>query len=166
MKSKLTLIALLAFALPAFAQTVVTNTNPDAVAVSMGNYTTKTMVSGIVQTSTADNISGIHLLPLRTVTANKTFYLQFLKLNAVQKNQTQYASVNDFGMVYLEGGAGVSLTSTHLVAPEKWGFAPVVSYEFAEPIPILAGTSIRLNINPVTQSSVEYNVNYGGYERN
>jgi hypothetical protein len=154
------------FALPAFAQTVIHNTNPDAAPVSLGNFTTKTMVFGMKKTPTADTTPN-HTLDLHTVSDGKTFYLEYIQIYAVLKNPSPLGTttVNNFGMIWLESPATVSLTANHLVSPTNSAQSQIVSLYFAEPLPFESGELLRMNINPASPTAIDWYVNFGGYER-
>lgn len=149
--------------------TVTTITNPLAVAaaassspigaVSLGNSLGKTnvMKTGTLVTTatTADQV-----ILTYTVTAGKTFYLEYFSSNA--RLTTFAATATYFGLTSLESPAATKLVSTMIAGS---GLGDRDYLPFTEPIPIAAGTVIRIVTTPSAVTSMTWQGNLGGYEK-
>ena len=127
--------------------------------VSLGNATGKTNVmqtaSKVTTATTADQV-----ILTYTVTAGKTFYLEYLDIDA--RLTTFATTATYFGLTSLESPAG-----TKLITQMKAGAGVTVDphYEFSEPIPIAAGTVIRVVCTPNATTSYTWQASFGGYEK-
>jgi hypothetical protein len=127
--------------------------------VSLGNSLGKTLVmkTGTLATSatTADQV-----ILTYTVTAGKTFYLEYLSANA--RLTTFAATATLFGDASLESPAGTKLHTT-MVAGSGIGDRDYLP--FSEPIPIAGGTVIRVVCTPAAATAMTWRANFGGYEK-
>jgi hypothetical protein len=127
--------------------------------VSLGNSTGKAITcktGGLVTTAvTADQV-----ILTYTVTAGKTFYLCGW---SVQVRLTTYATTaTNYGTASLETPSGTkqnTLMNAHagIITPHKM--------EFAEPLPIAAGTVVRIVCTPAAVTSFTWQGNMWGYEK-
>jgi len=98
-----------------------------------------------------------------TVTAGKTFYMEYLTLTGTQTTPAGGTSTI-LGTMSLElpsgtkvisqrflGGGGIS--TDHMVIP------------FSEPVPVAASTVIRVVVTPAAITSFNWSANFGGYEK-
>jgi hypothetical protein len=97
-----------------------------------------------------------------TVTAAKTFYLQYVHL--MGRLTTLSATASILGTISLETPSGTkaitaTLTNATISAPQTH------SLMFAEPIAIAAGTVVRVVVTPAATTSMTWIANFGGYER-
>lgn len=97
-----------------------------------------------------------------TVTALKTFYLAYLvmygRLTAVS------ATASILGAISLETPSGtkvITLDDTNPTTSEV-EFNPIT---FSQPIPIAAGTVVRVVVTPAATTSMTWRANFGGYEK-
>lgn len=95
-----------------------------------------------------------------TVTAGKTFYLQYADFLA--RLTTYAATATLFGTVSIESPAGTKLYTTELF---NAGSGVPSSIGFSEPIPIAAGVVIRVVCTPAATTAMTWRVNFGGFER-
>lgn len=127
--------------------------------VSLGNATGKTSVmvtaSKVTTATTADQV-----ILTYTVTAGKTFYLQYLDIDA--RLTTFATTATYFGLASLESPSG-----TKLISQMKAGAGITVDphYEFPEPVPVAAGTAIRVVTTPSAVTSYTWQASFGGYEK-
>jgi len=128
--------------------------------VSLGNSRGKTVIGktgNLVTTgSGADQV-----ILTYTVTAGKTLYLQYIDVTA---RLTTYATTATlFGTASLENPAATKLV-TAMIA-NAGVINPPYHKEFSEPIPIAAGTVIRIVCTPAAVTSFTWQANFGGYEK-
>jgi hypothetical protein len=95
-----------------------------------------------------------------TVTAGKTFYLQYLRVDT--RLTTFATTATYFGATSLENPAATKLL-TQMQAGA--GITDMPPLGFAEPIPIAAGTVIRVVCTPSSTTSYTWQANFGGYEK-
>lgn len=95
-----------------------------------------------------------------TVTAGKTFYLEYFACNG--RLTTFAATATHFGNCSIESPAGTKLVTTMIsgsgIGDRDW-------LPFVEPIPIAAGTVIRIVTTPSATTAFTWQGNLGGYER-
>jgi hypothetical protein len=144
----------------AMPSTPVTGTFFQAVQpVSLGNATGKTNVGkpGTLATSatTADQVVVTY-----TVTAGKTFYVEWFSCNS--RLTTFAATATLFGTCSLETPAGTKLITDTLAGP---GIGDRDVYQFSEPLPIAAGAVIRVVTTPAAVTAMTWVGNIGGYEK-
>lgn len=95
-----------------------------------------------------------------TVTAGKTFYLQYEDVEA--RLTTFAATATNFGNCSLESPAGTKLY-TQIYAGA--GVSSQNILRVSEPIPIPAGQVIRIVCTPSAATAFTFVGNFGGYER-
>jgi hypothetical protein len=96
-----------------------------------------------------------------TVTAGKTFYLEYVDITA---RLTTYAvTATLFGTASLESPAATKLVTTSVA--NAGVIVPPYSEKFSEPLPIAAGTVIRIVCTPAAVTSFTWQANIGGYEK-
>src|SRR5262245_3859031 len=131
-----------------------------APAISLGSATGKTnqlKTGSLVTTATtADQV-----ILTFTVTSGKTFYLQYVNVTA--RLTTFAATATNFGNASLESPASTKL-ATAIIA-NAGVINPPYAIEFPEPIPIAAGTVVRVVCTPATTTSYTWQASFGGYER-
>lgn len=127
--------------------------------VSLGNSQGKTnvLVTGAL-TTTATTANQIILT--YTVTAGKTFYLEYF--DVIARLTTYAVTATLFGAVSLETPSGTKVYTTDMFHA---GAAQPARIQFAEPIPIAAGTVIRLVCTPSATTSFAWKGNFGGFEK-
>src|ERR1035437_8818013 len=96
-----------------------------------------------------------------TVTAGKTFYLQYVKRDAQLTATPGNGNPIALGAVSLESPALTELITTFAMYPSDLPDGG----EFAEPIPFAAGTVIRIVVTPASATSTQWVGNFGGYEK-
>jgi hypothetical protein len=129
------------------------------VLASLGNVYGKTNVmrTGSLASSaaTADQV-----IMTYTVSAGKTFYLQYVGFNV--RLTTFLGTATLFGTISLESPAGTKLITEEIYQAGQY---PACIYNFDEPIPIPAGTVIRVVCTPSAVTGFTWRANFGGYER-
>ena len=128
--------------------------------VSLGTSTGKTVVmkTGTLVTTA---VTANQVVLTYTVTAGKTFYLQYVKICSQLTSTPGNANPIALGTVSLESPAGTKLYSIlQMYGAIQWDFQ-----DFAEPLPIAAGTVLRIVTTPVTATSTLWLGNFGGYEK-
>jgi hypothetical protein len=95
-----------------------------------------------------------------TVTAAKTFFVQYLTLAGYFTVQPGNANPIDMGLISLQI-AGVTDIGVEFFHPKVADFI----LTWAEPMPIAAGVVIRVVVTPVVATSMTWRGNFGGYER-
>jgi hypothetical protein len=128
--------------------------------VSLGNSLGKTNIgktgSLVTTATTADQV-----ILTYTVTAGKTFYMTYF--DACARLTTFATTATHFGTVSLETPSGTKLY-TCMVSGAGIS-APSPGVFFSEPVPISAGTVIRLVCTPSAVTSYTWQANFGGYEK-
>jgi hypothetical protein len=141
-------------------QHVITDTGS---VTSLGNTTGKTLVMKTATTTTTAATADQVVLTY-TVTAAKTFYLEYLhitpRLTVAPSGGTAVNPVN-IGFVSLESPAGTKLITVNYVGPQT----EHDTITFAEPIPIAAGVVVRVVCTPDAVTSTQWSANFGGYEK-
>lgn len=129
--------------------------------VSIGNSTGKTvrMIAGQLTTTatTADQVVGTH-----TVTGGTTFYLTHVSMNVTS---TTPANNNSDNVIY--GTMSFQIGGTNAII-RRFACAPGVGgsvWTFSEPLPIAAGTVLRIVCTPAAATSFIWDGNFGGYEK-
>ena len=127
--------------------------------ITLGNNAGKTNVSktgSLVTTAvTADQV-----ILTYTVTAGKTLYL--LGFNLAARLTTYAVTATLYGAVSLESPASTKL-NTAMVAHAGVIYPPY-NQQYSEPMPIAAGTVIRLVCTPAAATSMTWQGNFWGYE--
>jgi hypothetical protein len=131
--------------------------------VSLGQSTGKTNVMK-TSTLTSTAVTADQVVLTYTVTAAKTFYVEYLnitpRLTAAPTGGTATNPIN-IGFVSLESPAGTKLITMNYVGPQ----VEHDTITFPEPIPIAAGTVIRVVCTPDAVTSTQWVANFGGYEK-
>lgn len=97
-----------------------------------------------------------------TVTAGKTFFLQYLELEA--QLTTPSATVLALGAISLETPSGTKVLTSTLTNPTT-GAPDRFVVPIAEPIPVAAGVVIRVVVTPSGTTSTLWRASFGGYEK-
>lgn len=131
-------------------------------AVTLGTVDGKTNVlkTGSLTTTaaTADQVVLTY-----TVTAGKTFYLQYLQLEGRLTVQSATASI--LGTLSLETPSGTKVITHTLLNHTIENVDRIPTSDFSEPIPIAAGVVIRVVCTPTAVTSMLWIANFGGYEK-
>lgn len=128
--------------------------------VSLGNSTGKTVVMK-TGTLTTTAVTADQVVLTYTVTAGKTFYLQYIQLQV--RLTTFAATATNFGDSSLESPAATKLyTQMNAHAGTPNDSTPII---FDEPQPFAAGTVIRIVCTPAAVTSFTWRANLGGYEK-
>jgi len=128
--------------------------------VSLGDTSTKAVVMKTGKLVTTTTTAGQVVLTY-TVTALKTFYLEYLSILAVETLIPGNSNPVAMGEASLESPAGTALINGSFISPAD---VPLV-VPFSEPIPFAAGTVIRVVCTPAATTSASWYANFGGYER-
>jgi hypothetical protein len=136
------------------------SSNSPVGSVSIGSSLGKTNVlkTGTLATSavTADQV-----ILTYTVTAGKTFYLEYFDVAC--RLTTFAATATNFGNASIESPAATKLY-TQMIAGTGIS-APPPGIILSEPIPIAAGTVIRVVCTPSAVTAFTWIANLGGYEK-
>lgn len=128
--------------------------------VSLGNSLgkTNTMKTGTLVTTavTADQV-----ILTYTVTAGKTFYLEYFDISC--RLTTFAATATNFGNFSLESAAGTKLYTQ--MASGTGVVSSPIAQTLTEPLPIAAGVVIRVVCTPSATTSFTWVANFGGYEK-
>jgi hypothetical protein len=131
-----------------------------SISVSLGSTDGKTNVlkTGTLVTTA---VTAGQVILTYTVTALKTFYLEYLRVSAAITTQPGNGNPIALGSISVETPSGTSIFQTSFVTPtdERDGI------QFSEPIPIAAGTVIRVLCTPAAATSFTWYANFGGYEK-
>jgi hypothetical protein len=132
---------------------------PVSGSLSLGSSTGKTLV---MKTGTLASVAATadQVILTYTVTAGKTFYLQYLTI--VARLTTYAATATNFGDASLESPAATKLF-TQMIA--NAGAPDISGWNFAEPVAIPAGTVIRVVCTPSAATAFTWRANLGGYEK-
>jgi hypothetical protein len=95
-----------------------------------------------------------------TVTTGKTFYLEYYESSA--RLTTYAATATLFGTVSLEIGTGTKEITKDIFHAGVDGGKIFV---FSEPLPITAGTVVRVVCTPSAATAFTWKANFGGYEK-
>lgn len=95
-----------------------------------------------------------------TVTAGKTFYLQWFACNG--RLTTFAATATLFGDCSIETPSGTKLVTTMLAGP---GIGDRDWLVISEPLPVAAGTVIRVVVTPSATTAMTWRANFGGFEK-
>jgi hypothetical protein len=130
--------------------------------VSLGITTGKTVVmkTGTLVTTavTADQV-----ILTYTVTAGKTFFLQYFNTTCnLTAAPTNYNTPIIFGNISLENPSGTKLLTWRFIGPN---IPQIDGWSATEPVPIAAGTVVRIVCTPGLTTSTTWVANFGGYER-
>jgi hypothetical protein len=127
---------------------------------SLGNSTGKT-VKMLTGTLTTTAVTANQVVLTYTVTAGKTFYLQYVKNSSQFTVTPGNGNPIALGTISLESPALTKLYSVlAMYATDQTDLV-----QFAEPIPFAAGTVIRLVVTPASATSMLWVGNFGGYEK-
>jgi hypothetical protein len=127
--------------------------------VSLGNTAkTKVLKTGTLVTTavTADQVVLTY-----TVTAGKTFFLEYVVVGATLTVVPGNSNPIAIGNFSLETPAGTKGFTDAFVYPRTIS----QRLQIGEPIPIAAGTVIRVVCTPAAVTSTTWIANFGGYER-
>jgi hypothetical protein len=120
---------------------------------------TNVMKTGTITTTatTADQVVLTY-----TVTSGKTLFLQYLVMYG--RLTTLSATASILGAISLEAPSGTKAITFDDVNPttSELEFNPV---GFSEPIPLAAGTVVRVVVTPAATTSMLWRANFGGYEK-
>jgi hypothetical protein len=129
--------------------------------VSLGNSLGKTNTlrtgSLVTTAATADQVVLTY-----TVTAGKTFYLEYVEMEG--RLTVAAATATILGEMSLETPATAKGITSTFVNPTTSASDKLV-IPLAEPIPIAAGTVIRVVVTPTAATSMTWKANFGGYEK-
>ena len=144
--------------LPALTAAAAISNSPIG-SVSIGNSLGKVNVmrtGALVTTAvTADQV-----ILTYTVTAGKTLYLTYFVVSA--RLTTFATTATNFGLASLESPAATKLITA---MNSGAGITDLPPFTFSEPIPIAAGTVIRVVCTPGATTSYTWQANFGGYEK-
>jgi hypothetical protein len=126
--------------------------------VSLGVATGKTLVGKPGTLATV--ATGAQQVVTYTVTAGKTLYLCYLTMFC--RLTTVAATATNFGTATLELPSGTAFITENLAGP---GFSQPIQYIFEEPLPVAAGTVIRVTVTPSATTGFTWTANFGGYEK-
>ena len=146
----------------AAAQTVIKQSDPNAVIVQLGSVGVKGNVFNTAKTTTVGSLLSGVIVADYVVTATNVYYVSGIRLDGMVAGAT-VTTASDLGYIQLENPSGVALLKNHLVAYQ--GSSPGVYYQFAEPVPFAAGSHVRVTVAPNYNGSVEWSANISGYER-
>lgn len=142
-------------------QALAAGNNSTQANVSLGSNTGKTNVmrtgSLITTATTVDQV--VHTY---TVTAGRTFYLFYLILLSRLTTLSTTASI--LGTASLETPSGTKTITLDFVNPTTSDVRPHIVV-FPEPVPISAGTVVRVVCTPNAVTSMLWRANFGGYEK-
>lgn len=127
--------------------------------VTLGNTQGKAVI-GKPGTLASTTTTVDQVIVTYTVTANKTFYLQYFDVTA--RLTTYAATATNFGDCSLESPAGTKLYTMMVTTT---GQSLPVAAEFAEPIPIASATVVRIVCTPSAVTAFNFRGNLVGYER-
>lgn len=152
----------------ALGQTTMSASMPVAIAsdqsvipATLGNTTGKANVlkTGTLVTTatTADQVVLTY-----TVTAAKTFYLEYLSIDcSLTAAPTNFNTPVVFGSISMETPSGTKDITWRFMGPN-----PQQDHiTFSEPVPVAAGVVIRVVVTPGIATSLTWIANFGGYER-
>lgn len=134
--------------------------NAESVPVTLGGTDGKTNVlkTGTLVTTA---VTAGQVVLTYTVTAAKTFFLEYMEWEAYLTNLPGNANPIALGAISLETPSGTKCITSQLFHPPTSG----VVFTFAEPVPIAAGVVVRVVVTPATATSMTWGANFGGYER-
>lgn len=128
--------------------------------VSLGRATGKTNVlkTGTITTSaiTADQV-----ILTYTVTTNKTFYVQYLAVDALF--DTLSAVGTQLGTWSVETPSGTKVITLPETNPTTSGNEPAI-FTFSEGIPIASAVVLRVVCTPAVTTSIRWYASFGGFE--
>jgi hypothetical protein len=132
-------------------------TGTESVSLGTSSGKTVTMKTGSLVTTaaTADQV-----ILTYTVTAGKGFYLEYFRVDT--RLTTFATTATYFGMASLENPSGSKLITQMQAGAGITNMPPLV---FTEPVPIAAGTVIRVVCTPSSTTSYTWQANLGGYEK-
>lgn len=136
------------------------NSISSTVNASLGNTTGKTNVlttGSVVTTTTTAN----QVVLTYTVTALKTFYLEYVTFQAYRTTLPGNVNPLLLGTISLETPSGTKVITFDLF---HMMINPNV-VQFTEPIPIAAGVVVRVVVTPSAVTSTTWRANFGGYEK-
>lgn len=119
---------------------------------------TRVMKTGTLSTATAAADQSVLTY---TVTAAKTFYLQYLDVQASAATLVTLAT--RLGTASLEIDGVKSYTGDFVATINLQN--NIIHLEFGEPVQIAAGKAVRVIVTPSSLAGVKWTANFGGYER-
>ena len=137
----------------------ISNRKPAPDRVTLGNSDGKTnvLVTGTLASSAT---TGDQVILTYTVTAGKTLFLEFLDFSA--RLTTYAATATLFGTLSLETPAGTKLYTMDVFHA---GTLDGKVITFPEPVPVAAGTVVRVVCTPAAATAFTWRANFGGYEK-
>lgn len=96
-----------------------------------------------------------------TVTAGKTFFLQYIAMGAYLSSQPGNSNPINLGTASMETPSGTIVVQSERFHPKISDFV----LTFPQAIPIASGVVIRVTADPSSTSSTVWEANFGGYER-
>jgi hypothetical protein len=125
--------------------------------LGMTQSKTNTMKTGTLATTTAN---ADQVILTYTVTAGKTFYMQYFEV--VARLTTFATTATNFGTFSLESPAATKLYTSNIFHA---GDMDPRGVWFAEPVPIGAGVVVRIVCTPGAAANYTWTANFGGYEK-
>ena len=126
---------------------------------SLGNTAKTNVLKTGTLTTTA--VTADQVVLTYTVTAGKTFYLQYVRFDTRLTTLPGNNNPIDMGSISLETPSGTKVITHEMIHP-NYVLPPL---ELAEPIPIAAGVVIRVVCTPAAATSTIWRANFGGYEK-
>jgi hypothetical protein len=133
-------------------------TVPDA--VSLGTPLGKTVVMKTGTLTTAA-VTANQIVLAYTVTVLKIFYLEYVHMDGFETTLPGNSNPISLGTISLELPSGNKVISVDYFHPPN----KAAVFTFAEPVPVLAGTVIRVVVTPIIATSIIWRANFGGYEK-
>ncbi len=146
-----------AFAALALDSTLTGGTGKFSLGTSAGKTVVMKTGSLVTTATTADQV-----ILTYTVTAGKTFYLQYLEISGRTTAIPGNTNPVQCGLVSLENPSGTKLYTEDITGSTGAALRDLI---LPEPIPIAAGTVIRVVCTPASVTSFTWRANFGGYER-
>lgn len=148
-------------------QKVAASSIPVVVASDQGSFSIQHGLTGATNvfktgTITSSAVTADQVVLTYTVTALKTFYLQYLMMYG--RLTTLSATASILGAISLETPSGTKVLTLDDVNPTTSEVSREV-ITFSEPQPIAAGTVIRVVVTPAATTSMLWRANFGGYEK-
>jgi hypothetical protein len=135
--------------------------NTGSVSVSLGTAFGKTAV---LKTGQLTTTAVTQVTPLTyTVTAGKTFYLEYLDF--VGRLTVPSATASVLGTVIVQIGGVTVYTGTFVNPTTSDCGSQAVRLMFTEPIPIATATALAILATPAAVTSMLWTANFGGYEK-
>jgi hypothetical protein len=129
--------------------------------VTLGNTDGKTVVMK-TGTLTTLSITVDQVILTYTVTAGKTFYMEYLETNVGLNPMSSTGT--DMGAISLESPGGTKLYTRRTVNANTDAI-DADQATFSEPIPFASGTVVRVVCTPLATRGISWVANFGGFER-